>query len=58
MKNSDIAAYGWDRKLDDDELLTRLASLKAKAAQATPILDDDDLEAAIDEAADRLTGAS
>jgi hypothetical protein len=47
----------WDKDISHEELLERLAALKRRTSQSLPILDDDDLEAAaIDEAADRLTG--
>lgn len=36
MKTSDIAAKDWDKKLSDDELLTRLAGLKASPRTPLP----------------------
>ena len=54
--NPSIAVHDWDKDTSREELLERLASLKCRARQSLPILDDDDLEAAIEEAADRLTG--
>jgi hypothetical protein len=54
LKNHGVAAYDWDKDISDEELLTRLANLKRRTGQSYPILDDDDLEAAIEEAADRL----
>lgn len=44
----------WDKDLHPHELEARLTSLKQRAELALPILDDDDVEAAIDEAATRL----
>jgi hypothetical protein len=54
--NPGIAVHDWDKDTSHEELLERLASLKSRARQNLPILDDDDLEAAIEDAADRLTG--
>ena len=54
--NPSIAVHDWDKDTSQEELLERLANLKCQARQNLPILDDDDLEAAIEEAADRLTG--
>ena len=51
----DITAHNWDKDISPEEIQARLANLKGRAAQSYPILDDDDLEAAIEEAADRLT---
>jgi hypothetical protein len=51
----DITAQNWDKDTSLEEIQERLANLKLRAAQSYPILDDDDLEAAIEEAADRLT---
>jgi hypothetical protein len=53
--NRGITAYDCDKDISPEELLARLANLKRRAPQSYPILDDDDLEAAIEEAADRLT---
>ncbi|TDB92377.1 hypothetical protein [Actinomadura sp. 7K534] len=53
--NPGIVTNDWDKKLSHEELLARLTALKHRAVHALPILDDDDLEAAIEEAADRLT---
>jgi hypothetical protein len=49
-----LATHDWDKEVHREELLTRLDALVARAGRTLPILDDDDLEAAIDEAADRL----
>jgi hypothetical protein len=49
-----IATHDWDRDVNHDQLRVRLANLKAQAINHTPILDDDDVEAAIDAAAYRL----
>lgn len=49
-----ILGTGWDEDLTDEELAARLARLKDGAARSTPILDDDDLEEAIEQAADRI----
>ena len=58
-RHPNIATHDWDRDLSHDGRRMRLALLKARTENSTPILDDDDLEAAIDAAADRLTrGAS
>ncbi len=54
--NPSIAVHDWDKGTSQEELIERLASLKSQARQNLPILDDDDLEAAIEEAADRLAG--
>lgn len=53
--NASIAVHDWDKDISREELLARLASLKRRTRCSLPILDNDDLEAAIDEAADRLT---
>ena len=53
--NANIAVHDWDKDISREELLARLANVKRRASQSLPILDDDDLEAAIEEAADRLT---
>ena len=54
--NPSITVHDWDKDTSSEDLLPRLASLKDRAHHSLPILDDDDLEAAIEEAADRLTG--
>lgn len=53
--NAGIAVRDWDKDISREELLARLADLKHRTHRSLPILDDDDLEAAIEEAADRLT---
>jgi hypothetical protein len=53
--NPHIVAHDWDKDASREELLTRLGNLKRQAFHCLPILDDDDLEAAIEEAADQLT---
>lgn len=53
--NANIAIHDWDKDISREELLARLANLKRRTGQSLPILDDDDLEAAIEEAADRFT---
>ncbi len=40
--------------LSTEELADRLADVQAEAARIPPILDDDDLEQAIEDAADRI----
>jgi hypothetical protein len=52
--NLGMSACEWDKDISREQLLARLANLKRRT-QGYPILDDDDLEAAIEEAADRLT---
>jgi hypothetical protein len=52
--NADIPVHDWDKDISREELLARLAQLKYRTAQSLPIVDDDDLEEAIEEAADRL----
>ncbi|MFB7168101.1 MULTISPECIES: hypothetical protein [Streptomyces] len=47
---------GFDQTLSDEEVLSRLAALRHHAASSTPILDDDDYEAALEEAADEIAG--
>lgn len=54
--NPGTVVHDWDKDTRQEELLARLASLKGRVRYSLPILDDDDLEAAIEEAADRLTG--
>ena len=54
--NPSITEHDWDKDTNREDLLARLASLKDQARHSLPILDDDDLEAAIEEAADRLVG--
>ena len=54
--NPSTVVHDWDKDTRREELLARLASLKGRVRHSLPILDDDDLEAAIEEAADRLTG--
>jgi hypothetical protein len=49
-----LAAHDWDKDIGRDEIRGRLARLKHRARQELPILDDDDFEAAVEEAADRL----
>jgi hypothetical protein len=49
-----LATRDWDKDIDREELLARLDALADRAGRSLPILDDGDLEAAIDEAADRL----
>jgi hypothetical protein len=53
--NPSIALHDWDKDTSREELLARLANLKCRASQHLPILDDDDLEAAIEGAADQFT---
>jgi hypothetical protein len=53
--NANIAVHDWDKDISREELLARMVTLKRRASQSLPIIDDDDLEAAIEEAADRLT---
>ncbi|MDA8370233.1 MAG: hypothetical protein M0026_10235 [Nocardiopsaceae bacterium] len=53
--NTDLTAHDWDKALGHEELLARLTALKLRVGQSLPILDDDDLEDAIEEAADRLS---
>ncbi|SNT58424.1 hypothetical protein [Actinacidiphila glaucinigra] len=48
--NTHLAVDDFDRDIDREELLGRLADLKRQAAHQLPILDDDDEEAAIEEA--------
>jgi hypothetical protein len=45
---------GWDEDLTDEDLDIRLARLKDRASRSTPIEDADDLEEAIEQAADRV----
>jgi hypothetical protein len=52
--NPGITAQDLDKGTSKEELLVRLANLKWRAARSHPILDDDDLEGAIEEAAARL----
>jgi hypothetical protein len=47
-------SQSWDIDVTDQELRDRLTELLRKARQAPPIFDDDDVEAAIEEAADQL----
>ncbi|MFE4628674.1 hypothetical protein [Streptomyces mirabilis] len=49
--NAHIEVDDFDRDIDHEELLGRLADLKRQAAHQLPILDDDDYELAIEEAA-------
>lgn len=49
-----ILVTGWDEDLTDEDLNARLARLKDQAARCTPIEDDDDLEEAIEQAADSI----
>jgi hypothetical protein len=53
--DTSAAAHDWDIDISNRELCDRLTNVMRRARNTTPILDDDDLEAAIDEAADRLT---
>lgn len=54
--NVNTHVQDWDKDIGREELLARLAQLKLRTGRSLPILDDDDLEEAIDEAADRITG--
>jgi hypothetical protein len=54
-RHTNIATHDWDKDVSHDGLRMRLAMLKTRTENTTPILDDDDLEAAIDAAADRLS---
>ncbi|WP_405763819.1 hypothetical protein OG539_43615 [Actinacidiphila glaucinigra] len=45
----------FDRDIDQEELLGRLADLKRQAAHQLPILDDDDEEAAVEDAVRNIT---
>ncbi|MFJ1550586.1 hypothetical protein [Streptomyces sp. NPDC088246] len=51
-----IDAYDFDRDISEEDVLVHLANLSRRAATRTPILDDDDYEAAIDEAAHEIAG--
>lgn len=44
----------WDADITDQDVRNRLTDLLSRARQTPPILDDDDLEEAIEEAADDL----
>jgi hypothetical protein len=49
--NAEVHIGEFDRDVSEEEVLSELALLRHRAAQHTPILDDDDYEAAIEEAA-------
>ncbi|MEV5576906.1 hypothetical protein AB0L06_43375 [Spirillospora sp. NPDC052269] len=53
--NTNTTAQDWDKDINYRELQGRLTGMLRLAGQSPPILDDDDLEAAIEEAADGLT---
>ncbi|WP_119580655.1 hypothetical protein [Streptomyces europaeiscabiei] len=54
--DSELHVDGLDQTLSDDEVLRHLAELRHRVTSRTPILDDDDYEAAIEEAADEVAG--
>ncbi|WP_367325966.1 hypothetical protein [Streptomyces sp. HUAS ZL42] len=54
--NTHFAVDDFDRDIDREELLGRLAELKRQAAHQMPILDDDDEESAIEDAVRNITG--
>ncbi|MFD5271518.1 hypothetical protein [Streptomyces sp. NPDC058335] len=54
--NTHFKIDGFDRDIDQEELLGRLAELKRQAAHQIPIMDDDDEEAAIEDAVRTITG--
>jgi hypothetical protein len=47
---------GFDQSLSDERVLDHLAELRNRVTSRTPIIDDDDYEAAIEEAADEIAG--
>jgi hypothetical protein len=49
-----ILVTRWDEDFTDEDLITRLARLKDQATRCTPIEDDNDLEEAIEQAADSI----
>ncbi|MEU9705823.1 hypothetical protein [Streptomyces sp. NPDC047981] len=53
---NDVA--GFDMTLSDEEVLSHLTELRHRVTLGLPILDDDDYEAAIEEAADEIAGLS
>ncbi|MFE2326857.1 hypothetical protein ACFXD5_23530 [Streptomyces sp. NPDC059385] len=54
--DAELHVDGFDQTLSDEEVLSHLAALRHRVTSRTPILDDDDYEAAIEEAADEITG--
>ncbi|WAP55051.1 hypothetical protein PS467_00185 [Streptomyces luomodiensis] len=54
--NAEVHVEGFNRAMSEEEVLSHLAELRHRAAMHTPILDDDDYEAAIDEAAREIAG--
>lgn len=55
-RDAGLHVDGFDQNLSEEEVLSHLAELRHRITSRTPILDDDDYEAAIEEAADEITG--
>ncbi|MEU5024866.1 hypothetical protein [Streptomyces milbemycinicus] len=56
--DAELHVEGFDQTLSDEEVLSHLAELRHRVTSHTPIIDDDDYEAAIEEAADEIAGLS
>ncbi|MFD0343346.1 hypothetical protein ACFVH0_32490 [Streptomyces sp. NPDC127117] len=54
--DAELHVDGFDQTLSDEEVLSHLAELRHRVTSRTTILDDDDYEAAIEDAADEITG--
>ncbi|MEV7617519.1 hypothetical protein [Streptomyces sp. NPDC089799] len=54
--DTELHVDGFEQTSSDEEVLSYLAELRHRATSRTPILDDDDYETAIEEAADEITG--
>lgn len=53
--DAELHVDGFDQTLSEEEVLSHLAELRHRATSRTPIIDDDDYETAIEEAADEIT---
>jgi hypothetical protein len=53
-RRTDVTIIGWDEDLTEEELAARITAIKQQAGLHTPIYDDDDVEQAVEDAADRI----
>ncbi|MGW2706676.1 hypothetical protein [Streptomyces sp. NPDC001340] len=56
--DAELHVDGFDQTLSDEGVLSHLAELRHRVTSRTQILDDDDYEAAIEQAADEIAGLS
>lgn len=54
--DAELHVDGFDKTLSDEEVLSHLAELRHRVTLRMPILDDDDYEAAVEDAADEIAG--